>query len=237
VPGGSVVTREPGRQQSFEEDLRQIVGLEAEWVRTAVGSGNQERIRVFGSENAASAQGFCAWNGILASLTRTAQAAQDFAWERQDPRSLPILIERNRKNILFVSSGDEYTGQTHTGTFPRSRNPKGAIVAALAQQNKELLGEEPTLFPVDSPEPTKHEFMEELLGFTTYVLLVHFSKRDREARYEVSRLDGLKTSRYLSVQGPRLIAPAYPLTDGDFDPNDPNDGFDGPQDFEVPPKG
>lgn len=76
----------------------------------------------------------------------------------------------------------------------------------------------------------------ELVGFTTYVLLVHFSKHDLEARYEVSRLDDLHPSGYLSVQQPRLIAPAYPLTVEDFDPNDPNEGFDGPEGFDVPPK-
>jgi len=231
-----VVDRGPASQPSFEEDLRRIVGLEAEWVRTAVGNGNQERIRVFGSENAASAQGFYAWNGILASLTLTVQS---FGWVRQDPRSLPILIERNRKNILFISSGDEYTGLTGIGK-PGSRNPKGAIVEALAQQNKKLLGDELTLdlnVPSDAQKSTEYKFMEELLGYTTYVLLVHFSKRDREARYEVSRLDGLSTSGgCLSVQRPRLIAPAYPLTAGDFDSNDPNEGFDGPKNYPVRPK-
>ena len=78
--------------------------------------------------------------------------------------------------------------------------------------------------------------MEELLGCTTYVLLVHFSKRDCEARYEVSRLDDLNSKGYLLARNPRLIAPAYPLTAEDFDPNDPNEGFDGPGDYEVPPK-
>jgi len=109
-----VVAGRPASQPSFEEDLRQI-GLEAEWVRTAVGDGNRERTRVLGSQNAMSAQGFYAWNGILASLTLTVQA---YDWERDDPRCLPILIERNKKNILFISSGDEYTGMIGTGKLP-----------------------------------------------------------------------------------------------------------------------
>lgn len=220
-------------QPSFEEGLWEI-GLEAEWVRNAVGDGNRERTRVLGSQNALSAQGFYAWNGILASMTSTVQS---FGWERQDPRCLPILIERNKKNILFISSGDEYTGATGTGTLPRSRNPKGAVVAALAQQNEKLLGDAPTLdIPLDAQASAEHEFMKELLGCTTYVLLVHFSKRDLEARYEVSWLDGLSASGYLLARRPRWIAPAYPLTAQDFDPNDPNMGFDGPEDYPVPPK-
>jgi hypothetical protein len=227
-----VVARGPASQPSFEEGLRQI-GLEAEWVRAAVGDGNRERTRVLHSQNAMSAQGYYAWNGILASLTLTVQA---FGWVRDDPRSLPILIERNKKNILLISSGDEYTGVTGTGRTPRSRNPKGAVVAALAQQNKKLLGDEPTLFPLDAKTSAEHEFMQELLGCTTYVLLVHFSKRDLEARYEVSRLNDLSASGYLSAQHPRWIAPAYPLTAEDFDPNDPNEGFDGPGNYPVPPK-
>lgn len=231
-----MAVREPVSQPSFEEGLRAI-GLEVEWVRTAVGDGNRERTRVLGSQNAMSAQGFYAWNGILASLTLTVQG---YGWERQDPRCLPILIERNKKNILFISSGDRHTGLTGTEQYPRSRNPKGAIVKALAQQNKKLLGDVPSLFP-DMPqsadEAAEYEFMEELLGCTTYVLLVHFSKRDLEARYEVSRLSDLNASGYLSTRHPRLIAPAYPLTDQDFGSGDPNDGFDGPEDYPVPPKG
>lgn len=52
-----MVAREPVSQLSFEEGLRQI-GLEAEWVRAAVGDGNRERTHVLGNQNAMSAQGF-----------------------------------------------------------------------------------------------------------------------------------------------------------------------------------
>lgn len=224
-----MIAGEAAGQPSFEEDLRQI-GLEAEWVRTAVGDGNRERTRALGNQHALSAQGFYAWNGILASLTLI---VQDFDWERQDPQCLPILIQKNKKNILFVSTGDEYTGVTGTGKYPRSRNPKGTIVRALAQQNKALLREP---LPLDIPESTEQQFMKQLIGYTTYVLLVHFSKRDCEARYEVSRLDDLDSKGYLSTRFQRLIAPVYPLTAGDFDADDPNEGFDGPGDYEVPPK-
>lgn len=225
----------PVSQPSFEDGLREI-GLKGEWIRTAVGDGNRERTRVLGGQNARSAQGFYAWNGILASLTVTVQS---FGWERQDPLSLPILIERNKKNILFISSGNEHTGRIVARTVPRSRNPKGDIVAALARQNKQLLGDGPTLFPdipLDAQAAAKQEFMETLLGCTTYVLLVHFSRGDLEARYEVSRLGDMSGGR-LSVQHPRWIAPAYPLTAKDFGPDDPNEGFDGPGPFPVPPKG
>ncbi len=236
VPEGSV------SQPSFEEGLRRI-GLEAEWVREAVGHGNLERRRVLGSHNAPSAQGFYAWNGILASLTRT---VQKLSWERHNPLCLPVLVERNKKNILFISSGDAYTGCTGTGQSPRSRNPKGAVVAALAQENKKLLGRAPTLdIPVNaqkSQRAAEDELIKELLqGCTTYVLLVSFSKRYLEARYEVSRLEDSNPGSHLSVQSPRWIAPPYPLTaEDDFDsddPNDPNEGFDGPELFSVPPKG
>lgn len=227
VPQGSV------GKPSFAEGLRQL-GLDPEWVREAVGKGNLERTRVLGGHNAPSAQGFCAWNGILASLTLT---VQNFGWERHNPQCFPVLIERNKKNILFVSSGDEYTGVTGTGKPPRSRNPKGAIVEALAQQNKQLLGGAPMLdIPVSIQKAAEYELIEELLGCTTYVLLVHFSKRDLEARYEVSRLGDL-TSGYLSARHPRWIAPPYPLAALDFDHDDPNDDFDGPQPFPIPPKG
>ena len=221
----------PARQPSFEDGFRQI-GLEAEWVRTAVGEGNRERIRVLGSENAMSAEGFYAWNGILASLTL---AVQGCGWERRDPLCLPVLIERNKKNVLFVSSGDPYTGVTGPGRLPRSRNPKGAIVAALARQNKKLLPED-VLFPVETTNTDEHDFMSELLGCTSYVLLVHFSQRDLQARYEVSRLGDVNTQGYLSVRHPRWVAPPYPLTAQDFGRNDPNEGFDGPGDYPVPPK-
>lgn len=109
-------------------------------------------------------------------------------------------------------------------------------MAALAQQNKKLLGNAPTLFPPDAQTSAEHEVMKELLGCTTYVLLVHFSKRDLEARYEVSRLNDVSASGYLSALHPRWIASAYPLTAQDFDLNDPNEDFDGPGDYPVPPK-
>lgn len=228
-----MVPEKSANQLSFEEGLRHL-GLEAEWVREAVGKGNLERTRVLGSHNAPSAQGFCAWNGILASLTLT---VQNFGWERRNPQCLPVLIERNKKNILFISSGDEYTGVTGTGKLPRSRNPKGAIVEALAHQNKGLLEGAPTLdIPVNTQKTAEYELINELLGCTTYVLLVHFSKLDLEARYEVSRLGDL-TSGHLSARHPRWIAPAYPLTAQDFDLDDPNGGFDGPEPFPIPPKG
>jgi hypothetical protein len=230
-----VVPEGPVSQPSFEEGLRQI-GLEAEWVRAAVGDGNLERKRVLGSHNGPSAQGFYAWNGILASLTLTVQG---FGWERHNPLCLPVLIERSKKNIVFISSGDQYTGKTGTGKqVPRSRNPKGPVVAALSQQNKKLLGREQTLdFPANAQKSAEYELMEVLLGCTTYVLLVHFSKRDLEARYEVSRLEDLNPSSYLSVQYPRWIAPAYPLKAEDFDHDDPNEGFDGPPKPSVLEKG
>jgi hypothetical protein len=231
-----VVPEEPVSQPSFEEGLLQI-GLEAEWLRAAVGNGNLERTRVLGSHNAPSAQGFYAWNGVLASLTRTVQAAQDFNWERRNPQCLPVLIERNKKNILFISSGDEYTGLGNSGRrYPRSRNPKGAIVAALANQNKKLMEDYPGLFPAERPKADEYELMQELVGCTTYVLLVHFSKRDVQARYEVSRLEDANHGGCLSVRYPRWIAPAYPLTVEDFSTDDPNEGFDGPPEFPVSPK-
>lgn len=221
-------------QPSFEEGLRQI-GLEAAWIKEAVGYGNIERMRVLGSHNALSAQGFYAWNGILASLTRT---VRNFGWERHNPQCLPVLIERKKKNILLISSGDEYTGMTGTGKLPRSRNRKGSIVEALARQNKQLLGDAPMLdIPVNTQKSDECELADELSGCTTYVLLVHFSKRDLAARYEVSSLEGDLISGCLSARYPRWIAPPYPLKDEDFDSEDPNEGFDGPESFPVPPRG
>lgn len=216
---------------SFDDGVK-LLGLEAEFLRTAVGDGNRARVKVLGPHHAPSAQGYCAWDGILASLSATLDDVPH--WERLNPQSLPVLLNKDKKVLLFVTSGDEYTGLTGNGKLPRSRRSKGGLVQALGRQNKKRFDGRIPLF--DVPESDEDKLIAELKGYLSYVLLVHFSKRDLQARYEVALLDETDAGNYIQVvPSGRIIAEPYRLTVEEFDSDDPND-FDDPGDYPVPPK-
>jgi hypothetical protein len=220
----------PIRQSSFEDEVRRL-GMEPEALRAAIGHGNQERRRVLGRHNAISAQGFYAWNGVLAKLSET---FEEVGWQRRDPLCLPVLMHGSRKNLLFVSSGDSYTGVRVPKNPPKSRNPKGNLVRRLAAQNRNL--NQADTLPLSLPQPEEQELIAELIGYTSYVLLVYFAREECEVRYEVSELDVLDSRGRLSLNAARFIAAPYPLHESDFDDGDPNNGFDGADDFDVPEK-
>ncbi|WP_157601560.1 hypothetical protein [Saccharomonospora halophila] len=218
------------RQPSYEDSVRRL-GMEPEALRAAISNGNAERRRVLSKHHAPTAQGFYSWNGVVSKLS---EAAHDLGWERHNPMCLPVLLNPQTRTLLFVCSGDAYTGLLGTER-PRSRNPKGALVKALALQNNKL--KESGALPIDLPETEEHQLLSALVGYTSYALMVHFSKQDYQARYEMSEVENLDPRGRLSPSSNRHIAPKFKLDSNDFDDDDPNEGFDGPGDFPVPPKG
>lgn len=218
---------DPLHQPSFDQGVRQF-GMEPEAIRSAISNGNVERKRAMTRHHAPTAQGFYGWNGVLSKLSEN---AEELGWMRRNHMCLPVLLHPQKKTLLFVCSGDEYTGRAGFNIMPRSRNPKGSLVRALTEQNKRLNQTES--LPLEIQEPENAAILAELGNYTSYVLLVHFSKRDCEIRYEISQADSMNSQGYLSPNGVRLIAPPYGLEADEFDDEDPNDGFDGPGDFEV----
>ncbi|MFI5565607.1 hypothetical protein ACIA2T_40460 [Amycolatopsis japonica] len=221
----------PIRQPAFEDGVRRL-GMEPEALRAAVGNGNAERRRVLSKHHAPTAQGFYAWNGVVAKLS---ELSEELAWVRRNTMCLPLIINPRTMTLIFVCSGDAYTGISGVGAMPKSRNPKGALVKALAAQNKKL--HQPDALPIDLPETEEQRLLAELIGYTSYALMVHFSKEECEIRYELSEVEKLDPRGRLSPNGNRLIASPFDLSPDDFDDGDPNEGFDGPDDIDVPPKG
>lgn len=208
----------------------QRLGMQSEVFQTALGVSNSERRACVPRHAAKSAPGYYAYNGLLTSLSNQMTARGD--WERQDPMSMPLLINRSRKIVLTVSSGDAYTGLIGQGTLPRSRNPKGDLTRELTRLNR-ISNERDGLFP--APQKPIHQLLSELNEFSFWLTLVFFDRLKLEIRSEVSQPKMIATSGRVKDYYSRIPLPSYSLTDDDFigDDDDPNDGFD-PVNFDMP---
>jgi hypothetical protein len=218
--------RQPG--EGYEESLRRL-GMRAEHFVEALGASNIER-RLCRSRHAAkSAAGYYAYNGMLTSLS--SQMCTDNSWTRENPMSMPLLVNRARRTVLTVSSGDRYTGLIGTGKKPHSKNPKGELTGELTRLN-ETFDDSAALFSVE--KPPIHRLLAELVEFTFWVALVHFDKKKTEVRCEISQPKFINARGRLADYHFRIPIPPYSLADEDFnDDEDPNEGF-GLVDFDVP---
>ena len=215
----------PGHESQLAE-----LGLKAEWVREAIGMGNVERKQAVVGHAAKSAPGYYAWNGVLTSLSR--QCCSD-GWHRRDPSSLPTLLNPSTKTVLTVSSGNSLTGFSGPNVHPSTKNPKGELTRELQRNNWE--SENEGLFETDKKSVSA--FLDDVVDFGFWVLLVYFDRQTLEIRYEISRPLESDARGYTRSWKPRIILPPYKLDDGDgFDGTDPNDGFGDPYDVVVEKK-
>lgn len=205
-------------------------GLRAEHFNEALGASNTERRLCARRHAAKSAPGYYAYNGMLTSLS--GQMFSTGEWSREDPMSMPLLINRSRKMILTVSSGDAYTGVFGQGTLPRSRNPKGELTRELTRLNR-IANERDGLFP--APPKPLHQLLVELADFTFWLSLVYFDRTKLEIRSEVSQPKLISSHGRVKDYYFRIPLPPYSLSEDDFDDadDDPNDGFD-PVSFDLP---
>lgn len=222
------MTLEPLPWDGYEASLSRR-GMRAEHFIEALGTSNTERRLCVHKHSAKSGPGYYAYNGMLTSLS--AQMCVSEEWERVDPLSMPLLINRDRKVALAVSSGDRVTGLRIPSQQPRSKNPKGELTKELARLNQ-IANADEALFEV--PDAPLHKLLTELEDFTFWLTLVFFDRDRREIRCEVSQPMAFNSRGQVSGYYLRIILPPYSLSDEDFpDEGDPNDGF-GPINFDVP---
>ena len=222
------MTLDPLPWDGHEASLRRR-GMCAEHFVEALGASNTERRMCVHRHSAKSGPGYYAYNGMLTSLS--GQMCSGNEWEREDPLSMPLLINRGRKMVLAVSSGDRFTGLRIPGHRPRSKNPKGDLTRELARLNQ-VANAEAGLFKV--AKTPLHKLLSKLENFTFWLTLVFFDRDKREIRCEVSQPRKLTSRGQVSEYYLRTILPPYSLSDSDFpDEGDPNDGF-GPITFDVP---
>jgi hypothetical protein len=221
------LTIEPLPWDGHEASLRRN-GLRAEHFTEALGASNTERKMCVRGHSALSAPGFYAYNGMLTSLS--SQMCQGDDWDREDPLSMPLLINRARKSVLTVSSGDKYTGLHGYDRKPQSRNPKGELTRELARLNQ--INNEPAgLFA--APEKPLHKLLKELKEYRFWLALVHYDRVKLEIRCEVSQPKLFSSQGRVNDYYLRIVLPPYTLTAADFpDDDDPNEGFD-PIDVDV----
>lgn len=158
---------------------------------------------------------------------------QSEEWDRHDPLSMPLIVNRARKSVLTVSSGDKYTGLRGYDQQPRSRNPKGELTRELTRLNA-LVHEPDGLFA--APEKPLHKLLDELRDFRFWLALVYFDRDKLEIRCEVSQPKLFSPHGRVKGYYLRIVLPPYALTEVDFpDDEDPNDGFD-PIEVDVTPR-
>lgn len=221
------MTIEPLPWDGHEASLRRE-GMRAEHFVEALGASNTERKMCVRGHSALSGPGYYAYNGMLTSLS--GQMCQGDEWDREDPLSMPLLINRARKLILTVSSGDRYTGLHGYDRKPQSKNPKGELMRELARLNQ-TANEPEGLFA--APEKPLHKLLNELQDYQFWLALVYYDRSKLEIRCEIAQPKMFSSQGRVSDYYLRIVLPPYALTDADFpDDEDPNDGF-GPIDVDV----
>lgn len=214
------------------ESLLRALGLTSGQLTEALGASNTERRICVQKHCAKSAPGYYAYNGMLTSLS--GQLCGTKEWQREDPMSMPLLLNHGLRVALTVSSGDRFTGLRIAGSQPRTKNPKGELTKELARMNA-VTSDEGGLFevPEENKEPL-HKLLAALDNFKFWVALVFFDRQDLEVRCEVSQPADFNNRGQVSSFRRRIILPPYALSGDDFpDDEDPNEGF-GPIEFDVP---
>lgn len=203
-------------------------GMRADQLVEALGASNTERRLCRQRHCAKSAPGYYAYNGMLSSLSLQMCNTQE--WDRVDPLSMPLLLNRDRRIAFTASSGDRFTGLRIPGQRPRSKNPKGELTRELAKLN-EIANTADGLFEADSTP--LHKLLTELEEFTFWLALVYYDKKKLEVRCEVSQPSSFNSRGQIDDFYARIVLPPYSLDDDDFpEDEDPNHGF-GPT-FDVP---
>lgn len=230
------MSQERRPQEDYEASLRRY-GMRAEHFMEALGASNTERLMCVHGHSARSGPGYYAYNGMLSSLSR--QMCDGDEWEREDRLSMPLLVNRSRRLVLTVSSGDEYTGLVGYRQKPKTKNPKGELTRELARLN-EAANQDTGLFGAgvlelqDPQARSLRELVSDLDEYTFWLVLVYFDRDKLEIRCEVSQPKLFNSGRVNDYYN-RIVLPSYSLTEEDFPTEeDPNDDFGPSTDFDLP---
>ena len=159
------------------------------------------------------APGWDAWRYTLRSLRQQGDAR---GWVMADPGNLSMIINEEREVAIVVFSGDDATGLAHLK--PKSKSPRGPMVREAVARNTGQL----PLFPemIEEARPTA----EEVLGYETWVLLIHIM--DEGLRAELSLPIAFDDKEFVSDWKERIIIDVpMPGSESEQTP-DANDGPD-----------
>jgi hypothetical protein len=129
------------------------------------------------------APGTKGWIAGVGAMRETLAIAPFRDWAAADRRNLPLVINRKVGVSITATSGDQYTGWVDPqGRQPRTKNPKGLVLAEAIERNGqqlELLGDDYMRRPDGKP------YKVDAASLTiTYLLLVF--NTDTAMRAELS---------------------------------------------------
>lgn len=118
---------------SVDERLAAL-GLRRGWLEEAIRAGEEAR-RTATPNEPPTAAGLKAWIARVGSLRE--QLKSEGGWRRLNQHNVALVCNQAKTIAVGVLQGDGNTGVSY-GKVPRSRYPKGAVVAAMAARNSEL---------------------------------------------------------------------------------------------------
>ncbi|GGI68960.1 hypothetical protein GCM10011581_02480 [Saccharopolyspora subtropica] len=126
------------RTGSDAERRLQELGLELEYVDKAIRAGVEARASKNDFEPP-SAPGLKDWIARVGKLRELVVSGAD--WYYADPYNVPLVYEPTKQIALGVLLGDRNTGRDKPKSGPRSKYPKGTMIAEATADG----GDEPTL--------------------------------------------------------------------------------------------
>lgn len=208
-----------GETPDYRSLLRRL-GLQADHIWEALGASNTERNLCASGHCSKSAAGYYAYNGMLTSLSR--QMTSD-RWKRNDPMSMPLLVNDDFKTVVSVKSGDQYTGLNVARQQPTTRNPIGELTKALVRNNYDR--DQLVLLDIARRSVNK-DLLESISDYRFLLVMVFFDKEYNQIRCEISEPEQTNVKGYITGWSRRIHMPPYELGDIDFGGDDPNEGFD-----------
>lgn len=109
-----------------EHRLREL-GLERDYIDRAVRAGANER-KPRHSFEPKSAPGLKDWIARVGELRSC--VVHEAGWRYADPRNVPLVYTADKTTSLGVLLGDRNTGDEDSNSGPRSKYPKGAVIAS-----------------------------------------------------------------------------------------------------------
>ncbi len=138
--------------------------------------------------------GYAMWAQTVAALRDNLRPD---GWLKSDQNNYELTINENADLAIAVTTGDEGTGLAHLN--PSNKCPKGTNTADAIAANNQV-----DLFAEFLPP------IEEKIGFTTWVLLIHLAPE--EVRAELS-LPSVITNGKIKAWKERIILPSLPRED------------------------
>lgn len=181
----------------------QELGLDIAQVDEAIRAGVNAR-RSNNDFEPRSAPGLKDWIARVGELRRRVVAEAN--WRYADPRNVPLVYEAHKSRALGVLLGDQNTGDARSKTGPRSKYPKGAVIAEATAQGTG----QPTLdLDLTQSSNRGHLDIEDLAAMDVWFLVTHPLDVGDEfmVRREVSLADPISPDSHITSWKQRLVFP------------------------------